>query len=88
MEEEWCAIDDRYFISSAGRIMSRNKELKQATLKGFKVVNLHGVKYVHRLVAEYFLDNPSGLPQLMHLDGDKSNNHVSNLKWVDFIGSR
>lgn len=36
---------------------------------------------VHRLVAEAYLPNPANLPIVMHLDNDKSNNMVSNLKW-------
>lgn len=38
---------------------------------------------VHRLVAESFL-GPEPFPgaQVAHLDGDRLNNHVSNLRWV------
>lgn len=38
--------------------------------------------YVHRLVAQYFLDNPDNLPYVHHKDENKLNNHVSNLEWV------
>jgi hypothetical protein len=37
---------------------------------------------VHRLVAAWYLPNrPSQDHQIRHLDGDKSNNHVGNLRW-------
>lgn len=56
---------------------------------GYYVVNLHKdgkskVHQVHALVAQAFLANPNNLPVVNHKDGDKSNNHVSNLEWASY----
>lgn len=55
-------------------------------LKYFRVALSKGVgKFnhymIHRLVAMAFLDNKESLPQVNHIDGSGSNNHVDNLEW-------
>ena len=41
----------------------------------------YGVMFVHRLVALTWIPNPLSLPVINHIDGDKQNNHPSNLEW-------
>ena len=39
--------------------------------------------FMHQLVAQTFIDNPEGLPNVKHIDGNKTNNYVGNLRWFN-----
>jgi|LakMenE18May11ns_1017448.scaffolds.fasta_scaffold9733409_3 hypothetical protein len=66
----------------------KEKILKGAILKGgyytihFCVYNKKKRMLFHRLIAIHFIDNPSNLTQVNHIDGNKLNNAIENLEWV------
>ena len=78
-----------YQITSDGRVFSlkNNIEIKQSVgTTGYYRVNLNNkdggkTHKVHRLVALHFIPNPHNHRCVNHIDGNKLNNHISNLEW-------
>lgn len=81
-------VYDNYNISEDGVLTNRKgHEIKAYLKQGYKyaVIRYRGTnvnKAIHRIVAEAFIPNPDGKPQVNHKDGNKLNNTVSNLEWV------
>lgn len=83
-------FEGRYTVYSDGRVYSNimNKFLKHIIVKdGVHKFRLLESKdkakmfSIHRLVALTFIPNIENKPQVDHIDGDKSNNDISNLRW-------
>lgn len=89
--------EEKYKVSNQAKVWNKITDVEVAqVLTGvpqYKYVNLHlnrlhKLVRVHRLVAESFIENPDNLPMVDHIDRDKMNNHVSNLRWVDSSGNK
>lgn len=96
--EIWVKLDneeilDDYMISSYGNVfrISSNNFLKVKNdsenyiQRSFKCKNGKRKMFlVHRLVAQTFIPNPNNYPCVDHIDRDRQNNNVSNLRWCSF----
>lgn len=74
-------------LNSAGRFLRGRLRKLEVDRDGYLKVgltknNIQRRFLVSRLVAHHFLPNPKNNPIVNHIDGIKSNNHVSNLEWA------
>lgn len=79
-----------YYATYDGRIYNARHKRYIKSVPGvneYEVVNIkyrgkRGTQYTHRLVASAWLDNPDNLPEIDHIDYDKSNNRIDNLRYI------
>ena len=87
---------DPLYVSNYGRVkrlVDKEKQefkmLNYTKSKSFNMIwylrkdNKKTTCYVHRLVAQLFLDNKEGKRFVIHLNHDLEDNYYKNLKWVD-----
>lgn len=74
--------------TSTGRVLSASCNSQN----GYPQVTLYkrnrGTKfYIHRLIALSFIPNPDNLPEVNHIDSNRTNNSIDNLEWVSSSGN-
>ncbi len=88
--EEWKQIsfDGRYFISNLGNvksIISGKERMLSPCLSnaGYLFIRIKSkAQMIHRLVALMFIPTENPSLHIDHIDGNKLNNQVDNLRWV------
>lgn len=84
-------FEDRYMINRQGQIWSicYNKVMKfDMSRDGYYKILLcndkgkNNKRSLHRLLAIQYIPNPDNLPEVDHIDRDKTNNNLDNLRWV------
>lgn len=88
--EEWREINPNivnnskgYFASSYGRIKTPKGKISNIDVRTYATVNINNkTYYLHRIIAETFIPNTENKSVAIHIDGNKLNNNMNNLKWA------
>lgn len=83
-------FDGNYLITDDGKVYSVRSDrwIRPNTDKYgylYYVISIDGKRYTfkaHRAVAECFIPNPDGKPTVDHINGNKQDNRVCNLRWA------
>ena len=86
----------RYLIYENGDVLNIAKGIlmKSRIRFGYKIVDLTNDKgirksmRVHRLIGLAYIPNPLNKPCIDHIDENKTNNHLSNLRWATHAENR
>lgn len=89
--DEKISENENFKISNYGRVINcKGAEeflVKRHFINGYQTLPLKQKtgrstsRYIHKLVAEHFLDQKEGI-YVIHLNYEKTDNHVKNLKWA------
>ena len=92
MEEVYKKIDgyENYEVSNLGnvkntktnRILKPGKDTNGYYFIGLSKNNIRKTFLIHRLIAYAFIPNPENLREIDHINQDKANNSITNLRWV------
>ena len=81
-------FENEYEIKTTYPYEIRNKRTGRTVKEslngvGYYRVHLNGMRYVkHRLIAKQFIPNPNNYPCVDHINHQRIDNHISNLRWV------